>query len=337
LWAQGIDGTGLVFASADTGVQWDHPALINAYRGWNGVAADHNTNWWDAIHEAGGDLPAPYDDNGHGTHTTGIAVGSPVEHAIGVAPGAKWIACRNMLNGVGTPSRYIECLQFFLAPTDLAGNNPDPAKAPDVINNSYACPTYEGCAVRALQAAVEAVREAGIFFAVSAGNDGYLGCGTIDEPPAIEPAGFTVGATGYDDRIAPFSSRGPVSVDGLSWRKPEISAPGMSVNTGGIFSSVNNSSYDYKRGTSMASPHVAGAVLLLWQAEPALRGQVGASESLLELSALHLPPPENEPLCGDDTASRIPNNVYGWGRLDVANAVLLAGLDQFAYFPFVSR
>ena len=64
---------------ADTGYQWDHPALKNGYRGWNGVAANHDYNWHDSIHAGGGvcgpNMSQPCDDQGHGTHTMGTAVG----------------------------------------------------------------------------------------------------------------------------------------------------------------------------------------------------------------------------------------------------------------------
>ena len=145
-WALGYTGQGVVFASADTGVEWTHPALKSNYAGWNGTTADHNYHWWDGVKSqirnyassCGYDAQAPCDDFGHGTGTTGTAVGSEgANNQIGVAPGAKWIACRNMDTGMGRPTTYLSCLQFFLAPTDLAGANPDPSRRPDVIANSY--------------------------------------------------------------------------------------------------------------------------------------------------------------------------------------------------------
>ena len=162
VWALGDTGQNIVYANADTGVQWTHPALKPHYRGWNGATADHNYSWWDAIHAdidgngnpCGFNLAAPCDDNGHGTHTTGTGVGDDgAGNQIGVAPGARWIGCRNMDANVGRPSTYIECMQFFLAPTDLSGNNPDPGKRPDVVGNSYSCPTLEFCTATSLQSA----------------------------------------------------------------------------------------------------------------------------------------------------------------------------------------
>ena len=148
LWTLGFTGQGMVIGSGDTGVQWDHPALKPHYRGWNGSSADHNFNWHDSIHDSSGnpcgnDSPAPCDDYGHGTHTTGTAVGDDGGgNQIGVAPGAKWIGCRNMDQGVGTPARYIECFQFFLAPYPITGTVADgnPDLAPDVTTNSWTCP-----------------------------------------------------------------------------------------------------------------------------------------------------------------------------------------------------
>ncbi|MBP1643886.1 MAG: peptidase and subtilisin, kexin, sedolisin, partial [Acidobacteria bacterium] len=140
VWALGYTGQGAVVAGQDTGYDWDHPALIDQYRGWNGSSANHNYNWHDAIHSGGGvcgpNSTQPCDDHGHGTHTMGTMVGDDGgSNQIGMAPGARWIGCRNMNVGVGTPTTYIECFEWFIAPTDLAGQNPDPAMAPDTINN----------------------------------------------------------------------------------------------------------------------------------------------------------------------------------------------------------
>jgi len=153
VWAAGDTGQGVVIAGEDTGYQWDHPALKPHYRGWNGTTADHNYNWHDSIHNStgnpcGNDSPAPCDDFGHGTHTVGTMAGDDgATHQIGVAPGAKWIGCRNMDDGNGTPARYIECMQWMLAPTDLNDQNPNPDLAPDVISNSWTCIPSEGCTV----------------------------------------------------------------------------------------------------------------------------------------------------------------------------------------------
>ena len=190
VWALGFTGQGLVVGNQDTGIRWTHNTLKPKYRGWNGVSANHNFNWHDSIHSGGGSCGpnnlAPCDDNGHGTHTAGTAVGDDgAGNQIGVAPGAKWIGCRNMDSGNGTPATYTECFQFFIAPTDLAGNNPNPALRPHVINNSWGCPVSEGCVTRAeLETIVNNTEAAGIFVQASAGNSGPS-CSTVADPPAI--------------------------------------------------------------------------------------------------------------------------------------------------------
>jgi subtilisin family serine protease len=155
VWALGFTGQGTVIGGQDTGYDWDHPALINQYRGWDGNDADHNYNWHDSIHEnnpntppgnpCGFDSAIPCDDHGHGTHTMGTMVGDDGgSNQIGMAPGAEWISCRNMEDGWGTPVTYAECYQWFIAPTDVNDENPDPTKAPHAINNSWSCPPAEG-------------------------------------------------------------------------------------------------------------------------------------------------------------------------------------------------
>src|SRR6185437_9721773 len=179
VWALGFRGQGITVGGADTGERWTHNALKPHYRGWNGIAADHNYNWHDAIHDSvgnpcGNDSPFPCDDLGHGTHTAGTTVGDDgLGNQIGVAPGAKWIGCRNMDQGTGTPARYTECFQFMIAPTDLSGNNPDPTLRPHVLNNSWGCPASEGCTSRAeLETIINNTQASGIFVVVSAGNSG---------------------------------------------------------------------------------------------------------------------------------------------------------------------
>jgi serine protease AprX len=323
VWGRGEIGNGMVYAVADTGIYWQHEALINQYRGSNGVGAIHDYNWWDAIHSdingapnpCGYSVTYPCDDYGHGTHVTGTGVGyDGGENHIGMAPGARWIGCRNMDSGVGRPSTYIECLQFFIAPTDLNGNNPNPDLRPDVISNSYGCPEIEECGAHSLQLALQAVRAGGIFMSVSAGNSGPT-CETVIDPPALEASVFTIGAVDSGNAIASFSSRGPVIlVDEVPLMKPELVAPGV-----GIRSSLRTSStgYGYMQGTSMAAPHVAGAVALLWGAFPSLRRDVTATEDLLEQTAYPLLTLQG---CGGDGPTQVPNNVFGWGLLDVKAA-----------------
>jgi serine protease AprX len=321
VWALGFTGQGIVVASADTGVRWTHNALKPHYRGWDGQNADHNYNWHDAVHDSvgnpcGNDSPVPCDDHGHGSHTTGTAIGDDgAGNQIGMAPGAKWIACRNIDGpvNIGTPARYIECMEFFLAPYPVGGDpsQGDPTQAPDITNNSWGCPPSEGCSPDTLQAAVEAQRAAGIQMVVAAGNSGP-DCSSVENPPAIYEASFTVGAlsTGTDN-ITSFSSRGPVTIDGSNRIKPDITAPGA-----GNRSAWNSSddAYGILSGTSMATPHIAGGMALLWSAIPNLQNQIDASRAVLNNAAVHIASTQ----CGD---AGPPNNVYGWGRVDIFAAV----------------
>ncbi|MBN1580665.1 MAG: S8 family serine peptidase [Anaerolineae bacterium] len=329
VWAIGVTGQGIVIGGQDTGYDWDHPALIAQYRGWENSSANHDGNWHDAIHGGGGscgaDAPVPCDDDGHGTVTMGIAVGDDgAGNQIGIAPGARWIGCRNMDQGVGTPATYLECFEFFLAPYPVGGTPAagDPDLAPDVTNNSWDCPPSEGCSWDILQAAIEAQRAAGIMTVVSAGNRGSA-CSTINAPPAIYDGAYTVGATNSSDTIVSFSGRGPVSVDGSGRLKPDIAAPGVNIR-----SSIRGGGYSgYHQGTSMSSPHVAGTVALIWSAQPVLRNQVDETEAILNAAAV----PGTSTQCGDLPGS-VPNNVYGWGRLDALAAVSMA-LDNGSCTP----
>jgi serine protease AprX len=321
VWAAGVTGEGAVIGGQDTGYDWDHPALKNHYRGWNGTTANHNYNWFDAI---GGNAPCPdpsvpCDDNGHGTHTMGTMVGDDGgTNQIGMAPGAKWIACRNMDQGNGTPTTYSACYQFFIAPTDVSGNNPDPLMAPDVINNSWGCPASEGCTdPNVMQTVVENVVAAGILTAHSAGNSGSS-CSSINTPSATYDASFTVGSNTSANIMSSFSSRGPVTVDGSNRMKPDITAPGSNVR-----SSLPGTGYGSLSGTSMAGPHVAGLTGLLISANPALAGNVTLLEDIMRLTAVPITvnPPQ---VCGGVSSNTIPNNTYGWGRIDAWAAYQLA-------------
>ncbi len=325
VWALGYDGQGIVVGTEDTGHQWDHPALQAHYRGWDGAAADHDYNWHDSIHDAapgnpcGSDSPAPCDDAGHGTHTVGTMVGDDgATHQTGVAPGAKWIGCRNMDQGNGTPARYIECMQWMLAPTDLNGENPNPDLAPDVLGNSWGCPASEGCTVGdELEAAVQNVVDGGILFVESAANDGPA-CETITTPPATYDASFVVGATDTNDRMAGYSSRGPVTTSALF--RPDLSAPGSNVP-----SSYPPNTYANLSGTSMASPHVTGTAALMMSVNPALKGHPDQLKALLRASTVTdgITDPANQG-CGGLTMSDWPNYQAGYGRLDAYTAVVLA-------------
>jgi subtilisin family serine protease len=317
----GFTGQGIVIANQDTGMRWTHAAIKPHYRGWNGTTADHNYNWHDSIHSSvgnpcGNNALAPCDDHGHGTHTTGTTSGDDGSgNQIGVAPGAKWIGCRNMDAGAGTPSTYTECFQFFIAPTDLSGQNPNPALRPHVMNNSWGCPTSEGCGALTLETVVNNTQAAGIFVEASAGNSGP-GCGSVTDPPANYGASFSTGAIDINNNLASFSSRGPGSATNLL--KPNVSAPGVSVR-----SSYNNSDTGYTSlsGTSMAGPHVVGVVALLWSAHPELSRDITTTKQILQNTANPGVTVSPAQTCGGTPSNVIPNNSFGYGRVDALAAV----------------
>lgn len=348
VWALGYQGQGAVVAGADTGVRWAHNSLKNKYRGWNGTAADHNYNWKDGlakclptpalclpiVPDAAPPCPVPpsgqqepCDDDqlfggGHGTHTVSTAVGDDgVGNQVGMAPAAQWMACRNMRRGVGVVPTYMECMQWFLAPTRLDGSAPDVSKRPHVTNNSWGC--IEGCAPPALKDSLLASRASGIFYAVSAGNEGPS-CMTTEFPLSVYRAAYTVGATNKtNDTIADFSSRGAAVTDAQDSPhiEPDITAPGVSIRAAQAWNgtTASNTQYGSLDGTSMAGPHVAGLVALIISAKPSLARDVGGIENIISVSAVQV----NDTSCGGNGGAG-QDNVYGWGRINALAAVNLA-------------
>src|SRR4029077_15758057 len=148
---------------------------------------------------------------------------------------------------------------------------------------------------------------AGIMMVVAAGKSGSS-CSTVTDPPSLYATSYTVGAlnTGTDT-IASFSRRGPVTADGSGRIKPDISAPGTNTRSA---SNTADNAYTIASGTSMATPHIAGAMALLWSAIPSLQHQLTPSRDALNNSAVFI----SSTQCGD---AGPPNNVYGWGRVDI--------------------
>jgi subtilisin family serine protease len=295
--AFGVRGEGIVVANIDTGVRYTHDALVAQYRGNQGGGSfDHNYNWWDPNMV----YLQPTDNNGHGTHTMGTMVGNGgPDHQIGVAPGAKWIAAQGCDSSSCSEADLISAAEWILAPWNLTGDRStaDPSKRPHVVNNSWG--GYGGDAW--YMNYVDAWRAAGIFPAFSIGNNGS-GCSTADSPGDY-PQSFGTGATDSADTIAYFSSRGSSYFGGV---KPNVSAPGVNVLSAW---SGGDSAYYSISGTSMASPHSAGLVALMWSANRGLIGRMDETTHMIQEAAL----PIADAQCGE---AGPPNNVYGWGRID---------------------
>ena len=299
-----VQGEGIVVGQSDSGVDGNHPAIHDQYRG---VTQGDDYNWFDPWDGT----TSPNDEGGHGTHTTGTILGS---NGIGVAPKAQWIGCVNLDRNLANPALYLDCMQFMLAPFPHGGDpfkDGDPSKAAHVLNNSWGCPTIEGCDPNSLLYAVDNLRDAGIFVVVSTGNDGP-NCETVQSPLSLYDSAFSVGAIDQSGNMAYFSSRGPVTVDGSGRNKPDIVAPGMD-----IVSSTPEGTYASFGGTSMAGPHVVGVVALIWSAQPDLIGDIDATEQLIIDTA--------QPYTGDTVTGcftgDVPSNAYGYGVVDVYEAV----------------
>jgi subtilisin family serine protease len=292
LWSQGFRGEGVVVASLDTGVDVTHPDLAGSWRGGA-------NSWFDPY---GQHPTTPTDLNGHGTSTMGVIVGgSAGGTAIGVAPGATWIAAKIFNDsGSATTSGIHAAFQWILDPD----GNPATADAPDVVNDSWAS-SNPGCDVT-FQPDLQALRAAGILPVFAAGNGGPS-AGTSFSPSNL-PEAVAVGATDNSDVIAASSSRGPASCGGSTDVFPDVVAPGVGIRTTERFDQ-----YTVVSGTSMAAPHVTGAIALLLQAFPST--SPADQQAVIEGAALDLGAPG-------------PDDVYGHGRLDAAAAYELLAAQQ---------
>jgi subtilisin family serine protease len=292
LWEMGIFGQGTMVANLDTGVDGGHEALA---RKWHGL--DEGVGWWEAWYaEDSSDFPS--DSDTHGTHTMGTMCGSVERDTIGVAPAAHWIAARVALSGnpgVGINSAFQWC----------SDPDSDPATTddvPDAVNNSWGggtnCSSYHFSSIDNMEAM-------GAIAVFAAGNEGP-GAQTIGNPGNRADTHvncLAVGATNDTEGLANFSSRGPTRCnvpDSLKF-KPDVAAPGVNVR-----SSIPGDRYTRYMGTSMACPHVAGAIALLRQIMPTLPPQ--ELKTLLFRTARN---PENPG--GDD-------NRFGRGIIDLEAA-----------------
>ncbi|MEI7058444.1 S8 family serine peptidase [Nocardioides sp. CCNWLW239] len=287
--ARGIDGTGVTVAVLDSGYDVGHPDL-----------ADRVTTSRSFV--PGEDID---DLHGHGTHTASTVGGSGAASEgryAGVAPGADLLVGKVLDNsGSGSTSGIIAGMQWAVD------------QGADIVSMSLGNDAATSCTSLDTQA-LEALSDRALFV-VAAGN--AYRHGTV-ATPGCSPAALTVGAVDRGNATAPFSSRGPAV--GSDWSKPDIASQGVDViaaNAGGR----GDHAYTAMSGTSMATPHVAGAAALALQDDPELTPT--ELKSILTSSA-------------DETTAPVPEQ--GAGPLDVGRAIDQAiyaapsqSLGDFAY------
>lgn len=291
LWALGYDGSGVVVASMDTGVDAAHPDLASRWRGGS-------NSWYDP----NGQHATPYDKTGHGTQTMGLMVGGDAGGStVGIAPGARWIAVK-IFNDAGqsTLSNIHLGFQWLLDPD----GNPASNDAPDVVNNSWGLIGSDQCILE-FQTDIQVLKSAGIAVVFAGGNDGPSGF--TSSSPANNPEGYAVGAVAADGSVVDSSSRGPSACDGSVY--PELVAPGMAVRSTDL-SFGGLPLYIDVTGTSFAAPHVSGVMALLTQANPA--AEVAALEAALVQSAR-------------DLGTTGPDHATGHGMVDAFAAYAILG------------
>ena len=284
LWGLGLVGQGVVVANMDSGVDVTHPDLAGRWRGGT-------NSWFDPYNQH---PSTPTDLSGHGTWTMGIMVGGDADGTtIGVAPGAQWVAVKIFNDqGQSTATAIHLGFQWILDPD----HNPATDDAPQVVNNSWSF-ANPGCYLD-FEPDLQALRSAGILPVFAAGNAGPSSGSSFS--PANNPSAFSVGAITNTSQILASSSRGPSTCGGSTSVFPKIVAPGANILTTDLYGSYYTNS-----GTSFAAPHVAGALALLLSAYPDLSAadqEIGLLNSAVDLGASG------------------PDDIYGYGRLDVLAA-----------------
>jgi serine protease AprX len=310
VWAMGYTGAGVLVSNIDTGVEGGHPALASR---WAGVAdaryAGHpEWAWYDPYL---GQNNFPYDNNGHGTHTMGTICGGSPGLEVGVAPGAYWIAAGAIDRGGGIGRTVADAIASFQWMLDPDGNPSTIWDVPAVCSNSWGVTTSHGYPPcdETFWSYIDACEAAGTVVVFAAGNEGTSGLRRPGDRATDDYRNCAVAAVDGNTSgwpIAYFSSRGPTycTPSGAAAIKPDIAAPGVSVR-----SSYPGGGYAYLSGTSMATPHVAGVIALIRDANPNLSAD--QIKQIIYDSAYDLGP------AGED-------NSYGWGMIDAYEAVLLA-------------
>ncbi|MFG2053289.1 S8 family serine peptidase [Micromonospora sp. NPDC048930] len=243
-WQAGWTGTGVKVGVIDTGVDQTHPDLAGRVAAAENFTADPNT----------------LDRVGHGTHVASTIAGSAAASQgryQGMAPGATLYSAK-VCTEVGCPESAI-----------LAGMTWAAQQGVKVANMSLGGP--DSPETDPIEAALaDLTHRYGVLFVVAAGNNGMAGESTVNSPGDVAEA-LTVGAVTKTGELAEFSSRGPRASD--AGIKPDVTAPGVGIlaarsSTSDLWPNGANPQYTSLSGTSMATPHVAGAAAILTQQHP---------------------------------------------------------------------
>jgi bacillopeptidase F len=306
LWEMGITGAGVLVCNVDTGVDGNHAALASRWRGLD-PGVDPGAAWYDPVTST----DFPFDSGSHGTHTMGTITGRAGTDTIGVAPDAKWIAAGVIDRVSGTPrfAVYAGAIQWTADPDGDPETTDD---IPDVVSNSWGINTDLPACDTTFWEAIDNCEAAGAIIVFAAGNEGPSSASLrnpadrIDSPVNVMAVGALLE---NQTSIADYSSRGPSTCDDVT-KKPEVCAQGDNVR-----SSVPGG-YEYMSGTSMACPHVAGAIALLRQLDPNATPE-DVKTAILETAF--------------DLGTAGEDNNYGMGRVDLVEAAAwLGGLDELA-------
>lgn len=304
-WALGFDGSGVLVANLDTGVDGSHPALASRWAGLRPEYASHPE--WAFLDPYNGNHGIPYDSGYHGTHTMGSVCGGSPGLPIGVAPGSHWMASAGIdQGGIGpTVTSAIQAFEWMVDPDGVPFTSFD---VPAVCSNSWGLTSghgYPNCD-QTFWSYLDACELAGTVILFSAGNEGTGGLRRPGDRASDEYRTCAVAAIDPHSSswpIASFSSRGPTycSDDGSIAIKPDIAAPGVDTN-----SAYPGGTYTNLSGTSMASPHVNGVVAILRQANPDL--PVEQVKQIIYDTAY-------------DLGSVGKDNDYGYGMIDAYEAL----------------
>ncbi len=308
-WARGYTGRGRLVSSLDTGVDGNH--VVFASR-WRGNHAPSSECWYDPVTNTN----FPFDSGEHGTHTMGTICGYKVatDDHIGVAYDAEWITA-GVIDRVSIPVTMSDAVTAFEWTADPDGNPATVDDVPDVSSNSWGIsPIYHGSYLngacdQVFWSVLDGCEAAGVVVVFAAGNEGNSPTNSIRNPANRSTTiynSFSVGAIDGSDYgnypAAWFTSWGPAPSNcGPYTTKPEVAAPGVHVR-----SSVPGGGFMYMDGTSMATPHVAGAVAIIRQVDPNTTSD--------EVKAILM---DN----AQDLGNNGEDNTYGWGLIDLDAAI----------------